>query len=340
MARLGILLLFGTIAVVPSLGVRVLPSSYPTTEDDSGASRCPAQATQQATSDSIRDSLDGIIAGKLVPALQCDLGACEQNPAQSCAQIYDETSVRSGYYWIQRCDGTPFQAYCAMNNPCGCGGGSGAWMRIAFLNMSDPAATCPHGMSLIANPRSCSRNVQPGACASVFSSSNLFQYSRVCGRVYGYQESSPDAFAPYNRNRGFTIDDPYIDGVSLTYGFSPRKHIWTFGAAVTDTGNDIARCPCSSTNYQGVIPPFIGNDWFCESGAGSSWQRGTIYGNNPLWDGMGCLSSSSCCTLNNPPWFCKTLAAPTQDNVELRMCGDQAQNDEDVPVSLFDIYVQ
>ena len=24
-----------------------------------------------------------------------------------------------------------------------------------------------------------------------------------------------------------TVDDPYVDGVSLTYGFSPRKHILT-----------------------------------------------------------------------------------------------------------------
>ena len=342
MAGLQILFLLGAIAFVPSISIQVLSTSYPTVEDDSGTLTCPAQGTQQDTSDSISDGLDDIITNKLVPALQCDLGMCQANPAQSCAQVNQETSVLSGYYWIQRCDGTAFQAYCAMNNPCGCAGSSGAWMRIGFLNMTDPTATCPHGMELISNPRSCSRNVQPGACASVWSSSNLFEYSRVCGRVTGYQESSPDAFSPYVRNRQYTVDDPYFDGISVTYGFSPRKHIWTFAAGVFDTGTNAAFCPCSNPDlYTGVVPPFIGNDWFCEAGAGTTWQRGTIYGDNPLWDGTGCVGpQSTCCTLNNPPWFCKTLAQSTMDNIEVRLCGDQNQADEDVLVRDFEIYVQ
>ena len=28
-----------------------------------------------------------------------------------------------------------------------------------------------------------------------------------------------------------TIDSSYVDGVSLTHGQTPRKHIWTFAAA-------------------------------------------------------------------------------------------------------------
>lgn len=342
MARLEILFLLVALAISPSLGVRVLPTSYPTVEDDSGAQTCPAQQTQQSTSDSISAGLDGIITSTLVPALQCDLGTCQANPAQSCDQIFQETSVRSGNYWIQRCDGTSFQAYCAMENPCGCSGSSGAWLRVGFLNMSDPTVQCPHGMTLINNPRSCSRNVQPGACASIWSNSNLYEYSRVCGRATGYQESSPDAFAPYNRFRSYTVDDPYVDGMTMTYGFSPRKHIWTFAAGVYDNGNSIAFCPCSQPgSYQGVVPPFIGNDWFCEAGGGLSWSRGTIYGNNPLWDGTGCVGpQSTCCTTNNPPWFCKTLPESTMDNIEVRMCGDQNQADEDVLIGHFEIYVQ
>ena len=343
MARLEILLLLGAIFVPACLSVRVLQTSYSTVEDSSGLATCPSQGTQQSTTDSISSDLDGIITSQLVPALECDLGTCEANPAQSCDQIFQETSIRSGYYWLQRCDGTSFTAYCAMENPCGCSGGSGAWLRIGFLNMSDPSAVCPHGMALISDPRSCSRNVQPGACASIWSSSNLFEYSRVCGRATGYQESSPDAFSPYNSNRDYTIDDPYFDGASITYGFNPRKHIWTFAAGVYDNGNSAAFCPCSRPDltYGGVIPPFIGNDWFCEAGAGTSWRRGTIYRDNPLWDGMGCLGpQSTCCTTNNPPWFCKTLPEPTMDNIEVRLCGDQAQRDEDVPIAHFEIYVQ
>ena len=340
MYKLEIFLLLGAI-LASSLAIKVLPNSLPTTEIDSGSTTCPAQSVQQSTVDSIRGSLDSTITGTIVPALMCRLGQCQQNPALSCAQVLSESSGVSGNYWIRRCDGQVFQVYCAMNNPCGCTGNSGAWMRIAFLNMSDPSATCPHGQALISDPRSCSRNVQRGACASVFSNSHQFQYSRVCGRLIGYQESSPDAFRPYNDNRGYTIDDPFVDGAVLTHGFSPRKHIWTFAAGVTDTGSDTYRCPCSSTNWPGTLPPYIGNDWFCEAGAVSSWNRGTIYRDNPLWDGMGCQGAqSTCCTTNNPPWFCKDLPSPTQDNVELRMCGDQHQNDEDVLLSYMEIYVQ
>ena len=46
------------------------------------------------------------------------------------------------------------------------------------------------------------------------------EYSRVCGRMIGYQAKSPDAFAPYFVNRTVTIDDVHVDGVSLT-------HAWT-----------------------------------------------------------------------------------------------------------------
>ena len=138
----------------------------------------------------------------------CIRDRCETNPALSCNQILAESTGASGWYWIRRCDGVTVQVYCAMTNPCGCGGG-GAWMRVAYLNMSDPDERCPHGQSLIQNPRSCSRTVQPGACTSTFYSSQLVDYSRVCGRVTAYGEASPDAFRPYNDNQGYTIAVSY-----------------------------------------------------------------------------------------------------------------------------------
>ena len=275
----------------------------------------------------------------ILPSVACRVGECQSNPAISCQDVQDQGPGVSGWYWISRCDGSVAQVYCSMDNPCGCSS-TGAWMRVGLLNMSDPSANCPSGMGLISDPRSCSRNVQPGACVSFFYSSNFLSYSRVCGRALGYQESSPDAFRPYFNNQAYTIDDPYIDGLSVTHGFSPRKHIWSFAAAATDTGNSPFHCPCSTTTYSGVIPPFIGNDWFCEAGATNSWQRGVTYRDNPLWDANGCVSSSTCCTFNNPPWFCKDLPSPTRDDIEARACGDQNQSDEDVPISLVELYVQ
>ena len=339
--KLALLVLVGTVLVIPSVSVRVLPSQIDTKEVDSQNNACPSQQDETAAVGEIRGSVDTLLTSNIVSNLDCRLGQCESNPATSCNQVLQESIGTSGWYWIRRCDGVTVQVYCAMSNPCGCSSSTGAWMRVAYLNMSDPDATCPHGQSLIPDPRSCSRNVQPGACASTYYSPQLVEYSRVCGRVTAYAESSPDAFRPYNDNRGYTIDDPYVDGVSLTYGFNPRKHIWTFGAGVEDTGSDTYRCPCTSSNWPGVLPPYIGNDWFCEAGPVSNWQRGTIYSDNPLWDGMGCQGpQSTCCTANNPPWFCKDLPSITSDNIEVRSCGDQHQNDEDLLLAFYEIYVQ
>ena len=323
-------------AVPPSLAVTELP----TTEIDAGNFGCPSQSMEQTVTDTFQDSIRMEVQQNILPTLQCRVGECQSNPAFSCQDVQDQGAAVDGWYWISKCDGTVTQVYCAMNNPCGCSG-TGAWMRIGLLNMSDSTATCPSGFGLITDPRSCSRNFQPGACQSVFFDSNFLQYSRVCGRALGFQESSPDAFRPYFDNQGYTIDDPYIDGISVTYGFSPRKHIWSFAGAATDTGNTPYHCPCSTTTYSGIIPPYIGNDWFCEAGGFDNWQRGTIYRDNPLWDGTGCQGpESTCCTFNNPPWFCKDLPSPTRDNIEARACGDQHQNDEDVLVQLIELYVQ
>lgn len=273
--------------------------------------------------------------------LECQLGQCENNPALSCSQILEDNPDReSGLYWLRRLDGTSLQVFCAMDNPCGCNSTRDGWMRIAYLNMSDTAEQCPHGMVANNDPRACLCTVARGACVSAFYNSHFMQYSRVCGCITGYQDRSTDAFRLYYDDRSLTIDDPYVDGVSLTYGFSPRKHIWTLAAGVEDIGNSPYHCPCSSTNYQGAVPSFIGDDYFCESGKLSSQRQRGIYSENPLWDGIGCTSTSTCCTMNNPPWFCKELPQPTRDNIEMRACGDQHQNDEDVLVSLVKVYMQ
>ena len=324
--------------LTPSLSQRTVP----TTEIDPGNFGCPTSSAEMTVTGQFSDAIRAEVQANILSTIPCRVGECQSNPATSCQDVMDRGPGVNGMYWISTCDGSTTQVYCRMDNPCGCSGG-GAWMRVGLLNMSDPAATCPSGMGLIADPRSCSRNTQPGNCASFFFSSNFMQYNRVCGRAIGYGESSPDAFAVYNGNRGYTIDDPYVDGMIITYGFSPRKHIWTFGAGVTDTGNQNSRCPCSSNNWSGVLPPFIGNDWFCEAGPTSSWSRGTIYRDNPLWDGpgTGCQNpASTCCTANGPPWFCKDLTTPSRDNIECRACGNQHQNDEDVLIALVELYVQ
>ena len=60
------------------------------------------------------------------------------------------------------------------------------------------------------------------------------QYSKVCGRVIDYQVATPGAFRIDRVTPPpSSLDDIYIDGVSVTHGH-PRQHIWTFAAGVTE----------------------------------------------------------------------------------------------------------
>ncbi len=56
-----------------------------------------------------------------------------------------------------------------------------------------------------------------------------------------------------------------------------------------------------------------------------------------MWDGAGCGPLKTCCTFNNSPWFYKKLPEPTIDDIEMRVCVDEAHTNEDIAV---DIYVQ
>ena len=117
--------------------------------------------------------------------------------------------------------------------------------------MSDPTQTCPPAWELITTPRrSCARpsNAAGKTCYSAMFPTQGFQYSQVCGRIIGYQVGAPQAFLLENIGDPQTIDGPYVDGLSLTYG-NPQKHIWTFAAALdqlTTTGNPTSRCTCTN----------------------------------------------------------------------------------------------
>ena len=222
---------------------------------------------------------------------------------------------------------------------CGCGGPG--WRRVAYLNMSDTTQTsCPGDWELITTPkRSCGRpaNATYTCYSALFRS---FTYSQVCGRIIGYQVGQPEAFVYENKGFPQTIDGPYVDGVSLTYG-NPRQHIWTFAVPIQEINSlPTNLCPCNDNSLVRV-PSYVGNDYFCETGVptGQTWSY-TFYADDPLWDGEGCGPTSACCTFNNPPWFCKQLPQPTNDDLEIRLCGIMSVNEENTPVELVEIYTK
>ncbi len=175
-------------------------------------------------------------------------------------------------------------------------------------------------------------------CSSAHLNTHDIPYSKVCGKIIGYQQKSLDAFENYNSNRALTINDPYVDGISLTYGQNPRHHIWTFATAIHEiNGATASICPCTNIQNptQVFVPPFIGNEYFCDT-ASSEHYHLKFYSYDPLWDGSGCGALNTCC--NNPPWFVKPEA--TTDDIEIRLCTDQVLSDEDINFEKLDIYVQ
>lgn len=282
------------------------------------------------------------------PPTPPSLGSTPLNPAGSCQHILSSIpQAPSGYYWVlARQEGgqtTPVRVFCDMERSCG--GLTGGWMRVANLNTTDTQQSCPSDFQIWTydNPplRLCRTvSTKPG-CIGTPIATNGLQYSHVCGRVIGYQDRTPNAFFNYHISidSSLTIDDPYMDGISLTYG-TEREHIWTFVAALDETLGHLSACSCSNNaaRQNARIPDFIRNNYFCDTGSRTPGGF-QFYGADPLWDGSGCGQISSCCSFNNPPWFYRSLVA-TSDDIELRVCRDSPVSNEDILIEIVELYVR
>ena len=246
-------------------------------------------------------------------------------------------------------NGSAVRVYCDVTRSCG--GVTEGWMRVARLDFSNTSTSCPSGLRerVDSGIHTCGIESSGAACPSVMFSTSGVEYTKVCGKVIAYQDRTPDAFGNNNRSLNPTIDSNYVDGVSLTHGHTPRNHIWTFAAAIDDNGPSIAPlsfCECSHSQRPGKSSPsFVGQDYFCDSGSrmfefSQEEIYTTYYGDDPLWDGDGCGSESTCCSFNNPPWFHKELPSPTSDDIEMRVCCDEDRDNEDIAMSSVEIYVQ
>ena len=223
-------------------------------------------------------------------------------------------------------------------------GGTWGWRHAVYLDMTDPNTNCPSGWQLTGySKRTCGRASSSSlSCDSVLFPVSGGPYSQVCGRIRAYQYGLPDAFYGYNDGGITTIDSAYVSGVVVIYG-SPRQHIWTFASGPWENyTTSSSNCPCDASGS--TSPPFVGEDYFCESGYVYPGYRNNsaefrFHSNDILWDGRDCHSTSTCCSLHNPPYFTKILNQTTTDDLELRLCLYNGAYDN-IAVELVDLYVK
>ena len=192
----------------------------------------------------------------------------------SCKHILtDYPATPSGYYLIQPPGASTVQVYCDMENEQY--GSSKGWTRVAHVDVSNDES-CPGDLTFISSPiQSCGGPTTAG-CASANYSTHGISYSQVCGRLRGYQVGGPNAIVPYVTN----LARPHLvmDGVLMSHG-KTRKHIWAYACGIAKS---IVYCsnyhfPCTDPRYDGIVPPFIGNDYYCDSGVVQWEESSTLH---------------------------------------------------------------
>ena len=273
-----------------------------------------------------------------------ELGPPGCNPPRnrSCQEIlYCFPSASSGYHEIRVPNGSLVQVYCDMEGT-NCGG-QGGWMRVAHVNMSQDGTSCPQGLTQETNSGLTLCGQSATGCKETFFSALGLSYSRVCGQLRRYQYWTTDAFEPYSEDTSLDLSDPYVDGASITYGTTPFKHIWTYATGVAKTTNvddyRNALCPCNSYSTA-QVPPYVGSDYYCETGNNGAEVLNSFFPDDPLWDGQQCDGvEAPCCTHPNMPWFIKTLGETTTEDIQLRLCIDESPSGEETLLQLIELYV-
>ena len=273
---------------------------------------------------------------KICSTLCSSLGMLQANPGKSCDDIYHVNKGSrgaSGNYWINTNTGV-HQVYCDMELECG--GHKGGWMRIADLDTSR-GDDCPSGWTKISTPvAACiAPNVSAGCYSTNFSTLSV-PYSKVCGMAVGYEYSNCDAFAAWLFPQR-SINGPYVDGVSITYG-SPRKHIWTYAIGHSEIPQQGSNCPCF--DYAGNLPPsFVHNNYYCESGDSTTRLVSGVFVDDFMWDGEDCSGETGCCSEPSQPWFYRQIPLAVSEDIEARICYDETSS-ENILVKEFQLYVR
>ena len=218
---------------------------------------------------------------------------------------------------------------------------SSGFHHIYSLNMAIPGQCCPDALKLHTHNslRLCGKKTKAN-CDSIIISTGGQTYQEVRGKAKAYQFGSPDGFS----TRGDSaIESNYVDGISITHGKSPRKHIWTYAIGFRQyragTPNPST---CPSTGGGRAPPGFVGDDHFCSSAnSGNPGQERSDWAPvlypTPLWSNI--QGDCSDCG-GNDLFFCVKLPRPTTDDLEVRICTDEDLGNEDIHIESMDFYIR
>ena len=141
----------------------------------------------------------------------------------SCSSLRNLSPTSpNGYYWVRSSNGSAVRVYCNMTRSCG--NITGEWMRVAELDKANISHQCPGELvqQTTRNGRICRMRPNPARCSTDITYSTISEYSKVCGKIRGFQTGTPDSFA---NSAHAGQEGNYVDGVSLTHiGMHPRQH--------------------------------------------------------------------------------------------------------------------
>ena len=234
-----------------------------------------------------------------------------RNIPSSCADILFHTpSSPSGYYIVRSSTGQLTSVYCDMTRTCG--NITGGWMRVAQLDVDN----CPTGLKSQSfnGIKTCIRSEEMPGCTSVPYNSFDIQYSKVCGQIRGYGVGTVDGLFGVGRLQGTSITEDYLDGTSIA---SSENHIWSFVSG---------RCECNSNNR----PSFIGKDRTCDDNSPKCSE--SVLCGSVLWNTNECGETTS--------FFYKQLSNNITTDINVKVCRDEPRNNEDIAITIIELYVQ